>query len=79
MEPTLLPKTKSRKFRSEAEYRLWQHELTANVRQDKRGEGLLSRIVNRVRNMASRQQDAPRQEAPRVRGRSDRRPAKQHS
>jgi hypothetical protein len=76
MEPTLLPKTETRTFRSEAEYRLWQHELAADARGSNRGEGVVSRIVNSVRNLVPQKKDAPRQKAQRVTGR---RPAKQHS
>jgi hypothetical protein len=64
MEPNLLPKTEARKFRSEAEYRLWQIELAAEYR-----------IVNIVRGMAI-QKDAPRGEAQRI---HNRRPARQRS
>ncbi|MBN2303663.1 MAG: hypothetical protein JXQ72_04260 [Anaerolineae bacterium] len=56
MEPNLLPKMESRKFRSEAEYRLWQFELAAEIgaakRDTERGKGLVSRIVNSVRSLA---------------------------
>jgi hypothetical protein len=73
MEPYLLPKTELRKFRSEAEYRLWQHELAAQYRGTQRSRGLVSRIVNMVRGWAARK-DAPRGKAQRVK---NRRPARQ--
>ncbi len=73
MEPNLLPTTKPRTFRSEAEYRLWQLELAATYRETDRGKGLVSRIVNLVRHWAP-QKDAPRTKAQRV---NNRRPAKQ--
>jgi hypothetical protein len=75
MEPNLLPTTEGRKFRSEAEYRLWQTELAAEYRGTSRGKGLVSRIVNTVRGLAA-QKDAPRGKAQRV---HDRRPARQRS
>jgi hypothetical protein len=75
MEPNLLPKTEGRKFRSEAEYRLWQIELAAEYRGTQRSKGLVSRIVNMVRGLAI-QKDAPRGEAQRV---HNRRPARQRS
>jgi hypothetical protein len=75
MEPNLLPKTEGRKFRIEAEYRLWQIELAAEYRGTQRGKGLVSRIVNMVRGMAI-QKDAPRGKAQRV---HNHRPARQRS
>jgi hypothetical protein len=79
MEPTLLPKTETRKFRSEAEYRLWQHEVAADAGNGKRGNGLVSRVVNAVRNLAPQQKNAPREKSQRINDRRSRRPAKQHS
>jgi hypothetical protein len=75
MEPNLLPKKEMRKFRSEAEYRLWQLELAAEYRGTQRGKGLVSRIVNMIRGWAARN-DAPRDEARRV---HNGRPARQRS
>ena len=75
MERYLLPKTQRRKFRSEAEYRLWQFAFFGERRSTRRGKGLVSRIVNMVRGLATRK-DAPRDDAQRV---QDHRPARQRS
>ena len=75
MEPNLLPKTEVRKFRSEAEYRLWQVELAAEYEGTERGKGLVSRIVNIVRGWAI-QKNAPRSVSPRG---HNHRPARQRS
>ena len=53
MEPNLLPRTEARKFRSEAEYRLWQLELAAQYRESEHSKGLVSRIVDLVRDWVS--------------------------
>ena len=68
MEPTMLPVKKTRTFRSEAEYRLWQHELVEDARPTGNGKGLVSRIVNNVRGWATQEADTPRKQ--RVNGRA---------
>lgn len=53
MEPNLLQTQHMRKFRSEADYRLWQHELAASIRPVARRQGLASRVANLVREWAA--------------------------
>ena len=74
MDPNMLPIKQSRTFRSEAEYRLWQRKLATDYRRVERGEGLVSRIVNIVRKLASQKKNMPQNNTRRV---SSRRPAKQ--
>ncbi len=53
MEPTYNAPIKNRRFRTEAEYRLWQHEMAMLARPSTR-PGLVNRIVNGVRSLFSR-------------------------
>ena len=52
LEPMWLPPKEPRRFRTEAEYRRWQHELYASVGRIKRQDdrpGILTRLAHTIR------------------------------